>query len=362
MTAKKRIEAIDVAKGIAIIFVVASHTLLKEDMLNWIYSFCVRMPLFFIFAGMFFKPEKYKNFGAFMYDKLKTLICPYVLFAGIGTVIHLMGNIMSGITVKDAALFVLKNIAIIIWAPGSSYFHTVDTPLWFVPCLFMTMIIYYFLSKIKNPTVMALLTVLIVVFGWFTESKYCPIDFSLLPWNFSSACFVLGFFVLGKISFPFIKEKYFDVEQSVKFTFVKIVLFVLTFAIAFIFADINGSASIGSRRLNNGFWLYIIGICGTAAMLILGDFLKKSRFLKYCGSHTFVIMASHVLIDGVMLRVLSLASSKLGIPLLKINLSTVSGSIINFVLTFILTLVFTVIYSKTKDKILAKRNERLNAA
>ena len=76
MSARKRIEYVDVAKGIAILCVVAGHTFAAYDpgslQNKFIYSF--HMPLFFILSGFFYKPQEFKK--AF-WKKVKSLLVPY---------------------------------------------------------------------------------------------------------------------------------------------------------------------------------------------------------------------------------------------------------------------------------------------
>ncbi|MBF1069294.1 MAG: acyltransferase family protein, partial [Prevotellaceae bacterium] len=55
----KRIEALDIAKGIGIILVIIGH-MSSSYLRDWIYSF--HMPLFFIISGICFKTEKYPSF------------------------------------------------------------------------------------------------------------------------------------------------------------------------------------------------------------------------------------------------------------------------------------------------------------
>ena len=56
----KRIDFIDVAKGIAIFLVVYGHTYDGRNLHLFIYSF--HMPLFFFISGLLFKENKYANF------------------------------------------------------------------------------------------------------------------------------------------------------------------------------------------------------------------------------------------------------------------------------------------------------------
>ena len=55
---QKRIEWVDIAKGIGMILVVYGHTSIPKFLSNWIWSF--HMPMFFIIAGMLFTPPQKK--------------------------------------------------------------------------------------------------------------------------------------------------------------------------------------------------------------------------------------------------------------------------------------------------------------
>lgn len=70
----KRIEALDIAKGIGIILVMIGH-MTSSYLYNWIYSF--HMPLFFILSGICFKNTKYTSFLAFARQRIKTLAIPH---------------------------------------------------------------------------------------------------------------------------------------------------------------------------------------------------------------------------------------------------------------------------------------------
>lgn len=57
----KRIDWIDVAKGVGIFLMVMGHTSMPDAVNRWIYSF--HMPLFFLLSGLVFNPGKYPNGG-----------------------------------------------------------------------------------------------------------------------------------------------------------------------------------------------------------------------------------------------------------------------------------------------------------
>ena len=76
----KRIEWIDIARGIAILFVIIGHSLgnyFSSYFANLIYVF--HMPIFFVLSGYLYRRKNKKNF---LHSSFFNLIMPYV-----GTVI-----------------------------------------------------------------------------------------------------------------------------------------------------------------------------------------------------------------------------------------------------------------------------------
>ena len=72
----KRIEWIDVAKGLGILSVILTHCYIPETLLkHYLYSF--HMPLFFILSGYFHKVDIQMNI---IKKRFRTLIIPYVFF------------------------------------------------------------------------------------------------------------------------------------------------------------------------------------------------------------------------------------------------------------------------------------------
>ncbi len=66
---EKRIEWIDVLKGIGIILVILGHT----HVLFRTYIFSFHMPLFFFISGYLFTIDRYKNFAEFACKKVKSI-------------------------------------------------------------------------------------------------------------------------------------------------------------------------------------------------------------------------------------------------------------------------------------------------
>ncbi len=127
----KRLDYIDLAKGIGILLVVLGHSsLTKEYITAYIYSF--HMPLFFVIAGMLiYVTETYtRSLKTIILGRLRTLMVPYVIFSIIYTLIDL---IKHDTYTKTNAIYSLC-------LQGSG-------PLWFLPTLFISEILFIILIK-----------------------------------------------------------------------------------------------------------------------------------------------------------------------------------------------------------------------
>lgn len=136
---KKRLEFLDIAKGIGILLVVIAHIYAFNPVIRdrlsvvWIYSF--HMPLFFIITGMLLKykgtDESIKDF---LIKRVKSLIIPYIIFSivTVGTL-----KIVGEANIKQMLINTLLCIGVDV--------------LWFLPALMFSEIIFYILKKlIKN--------------------------------------------------------------------------------------------------------------------------------------------------------------------------------------------------------------------
>lgn len=120
---KNRLEWIDIAKGLAIIFVVVGHATGASILGKYIYSF--HMPLFFIISGMCFVRGKY-NYGEFLMKRFRQLIIPAFLLTILSIAITMFAGLPYDFSVLKDGL------------PGA---------LWFLPVLFMVENLYFPLAK-----------------------------------------------------------------------------------------------------------------------------------------------------------------------------------------------------------------------
>lgn len=174
--ASKRIEYFDTAKGICILLVVMTHVFDDTYGLDYPAKMqleTIRMPLYFILSGLFFKT--YTGFVDFAVHKVNKILIPFLCFQTLFVVLEkLMANVGDGI------------------------FSGWHAPLWFLLCLFEMNIIFCALRLlIKNDILlMALCCALGVAFSYAGYIfGYLASAFSCLPF------FVFGYFLRNRPTF-----------------------------------------------------------------------------------------------------------------------------------------------------------------
>ena len=345
-----RIDAIDIAKGIGIIFVVFCHVNFTPNILTMVYGF--HMPLFFIISGLLFSKDKYARFELFLKRRLITLICPYVLFYIFCVISTFLLQIISegfhiGLVKEHARYF----IQMIVASGGSS--AVINEPFWFVLSLFAVEILYYFIVKIKRKSIIAITCAVLSFVGWFLQSDLILIPNEYIPWNLDSSLFAIGFYAFGNLMGDKIKIGINYLNKRGCKNWLCIGIFSLCILIYIPITVLNGKISIGSKILNNGFLLYISGIVGTIAVIAISIMLSKNRFLRFCGRNSFYIMSVHCLIRNAPLIIIY---KILGLePYDRYDLV---DSLVPFVIVLSLSVVLVLMYSMLKIKCIHICNER----
>ncbi len=335
MQNKERLNTLDVAKGIGIIFVVFAHINYTPELLTPIYSF--HMPLFFILAGVVFHKEKFHSFGAFLKRRWKTMMLPYVIFSVLTIVyVFVSERLFDAATDLTRAEYIEAFVQIFL-AQGSK--PVLNTPLWFVPCLFAAEIMYFFLADLKlkyRIPICALMTGL----GWLLESGLLDFDNTVLPWSLDSALFALSFYATGNIVSPYLIRAIQNIKASPNRRTLCLCIFFGVILIWMPLMIANGKITLGSKILNNGFLLYLTGILGTTAVLAISILLDKYRFLTFLGQNTFCIMSVHYVLRKFMLPKYY---TWLGIPLYDREI--LAETIVPFLIVFTLTVLSVPVYN-----------------
>ena len=177
MEPSNRVDFIDLAKGVGISLMIVCHAGLHNAVTQWIYAF--HMPLFFFVSGLLVKDVK-GSFFDYSIKKMRQLIVPYILFS----------------TILCFGTNHYKDWFYLIYASRTSLSlaHSF-TPLWFLPCFFLSTIIYALLKRQFHDFAHTVVVLVVGVSGFFL-SRICKPEIGL-PWNFDMALVALLFILFS---------------------------------------------------------------------------------------------------------------------------------------------------------------------
>lgn len=184
----KRIVWVDIARGIAMIFVMMGHASgIPKSLMSWVYSF--HMPLFFFLSGYVFNVEKYHSFKSLLIDKSRTLLFPMV---ALSTVLSIWTAIIN--TNYGISGLIKHFIGIFIELRGSDF----DSGLWFITCLFVIELLWWFLCKISAFNSIIKKIIVLFVFSVIGFLYVVFID-HIVPWALEASLISIGFFGVGNL-------------------------------------------------------------------------------------------------------------------------------------------------------------------
>lgn len=280
---KTRIKWIDSAKGIGILLVVFGHNSLPPYIMSHIFSF--HMPFFFLISG-FLLTQKKTSFKELIIKKGKSLLIPYFSFALLTYLFWLI--IGSKIDPDDGAVDKLIPFFGIFYGNGIDPWLMFNAPLWFLPCLFIVEVIYFFLKKFStNDKTLFLYLVIMSVIGYL-DSILMPFR---LPWSIDVSLTAVVFFGIGNL----LKKHNLFLDVLIPYKSKVILIFFLCLILNILITFINGSVDMNNIKLNNYFYFYIGALSGIIPYLVLSYKVQNLKFLDFLGRNTLIIMCLHIL-------------------------------------------------------------------
>lgn len=286
MSNSKRINYIDIAKGLAIICVIIGHTFAKYDKLDrlvitFIYSFHV--PLFFILSGFFVKDQTY-DVKKTIIKKAKQLLLPYAV---INVLRYITKLIIVGFSIPG-----LKNFILSLLYANDSRAHTkfciIAAPpigmTWFLPALFFCQIIYICLNNFARKYNTSI-GIIVVIMGLVS---YGLNDIIWLPFSLQQAMTGLVFYHIG-----FLLKKHHIIENSPKDIPVSVLIIGAALWLVTIYTKPVGM----SKNAYPGMCSFVGAICGTYFITQFSKLLERipliGKGLLWCGKNSIYIYALH---------------------------------------------------------------------
>ena len=298
---KNRINWIDYAKGLAIIGVVFVHAHGMPDELKKI-IYVALIPIFFFLSGIFASKELSLSTADFLKRKSRQLIIPYLFFNCITYLFWLLLGRHFG----SDANSVIDPIQPLYGILSGNAIHLIHyVPLWFLTCMFSTVVIYFFLFRKAHRLSTQIVLLFGTLIGGYFTSKYLSVE---LPWGLNNLLPMMFFYGLGHL-YGAHKESFKQMPNQLKIGLSLIGLIGL-----FIAFNYNNTIAI-HKAFYGQYILFLIGAISGIILLVTGTKLisklhKNDVILSFIGQNTLIILCLH-LIAGSVLKAITLFILKL---------------------------------------------------
>lgn len=282
----ERLAFIDTARGLVIIFMLIGHANAPDPLVKAIFGF--HMPFFFILSGFLYNKTKWTQLGfkKYIVSKLKAYILPYFILAFFNLLINIPLEQFKGLSGQELVDSTLNHLKWIFYSWGAIDKMPNCTPLWFLPCMFLCCIGFYFLQKIKRTSVQLAVCILAVSFDYIL---YLFVHIQL-PWHINVALIGIAFMFVG------FKVKQTKVIKNITHGFTFLVFMIALGAFCII---TNPRVDLCNNTINNAFLTFIGSIAVSLAILyICCKYMNNFTFLAFLGRHTIIIMALNYAVNS----------------------------------------------------------------
>lgn len=295
---KKRLDYLDMVKGIGIFFVVLGH---MEDisggMRIWISSF--HMPLFFIVSGLLMavKKEDDNDFRQVVAKKWKGIMVPYLWFSLSYFVIDILNVTVIGNI--DTHTFIVDTIS-------SLTFYGMSV-LWFLPALFLASISFLFinsrLSSKITPIALIIISVVSYVIKLQLANVYDENSESLLITSIINVIYIVlrAAVALSFVGYAFyirrLYERFVLEKRKCQFIENKIIAIIIGVAMLIInisLAMVNNCVDLRNIILNNVPIYFVSAFMGCYGIILILKSLPPIKLITYFGKNSLIVMADHV--------------------------------------------------------------------
>ena len=331
--ASKRIEVIDVCKGLLMLCVILVHTQLVCDTLheelpfvcalpNIISPFyaCFFMPAFFLLSGYVSHFEK--PLVPFLFSNLKSLLIPWISFTCLSALVEyfIFGNKQLQITI------------------GQEKYNLFVECFWFVQALLLARLGYYLFKRFLSPSYIIIggACFLCLLVGVYLNNCFFGQNSShYLNWfHYRNAlCFIIFLWVGDML-------KGIDLKSSLISIFAILYLVCCGLVICHVAPPFVIYTDSVSMTLSQIPWWLFVALTGTAFLLVIARWFAKSRILGFLGRNSLVVYLTHFLVYLCTVKILSAFFMPGG------KISSVIFLLVSFVMTIVFCLLIASVMSR----------------
>ncbi len=289
---KKRLQFLDMVKGIAIILVIIGHIeYVPAPVRIWIS--CFHMPVFFVVSGILIavKNETEYDTKTIIGKKWRGIMIPYMWFSLSFFLIDI-GNVC--LNKIDIHTFIVNTISAVTFY-GKSV-------LWFLPAIFLAQLYFILIKKNLKKYIWLIAVVMLTAIAYFCklglDSLYASYSDSLL---ITSVINFMRTFVRAAIATPFVAFGYLVYVGLSKIDSGKIgIRIVCVFAGMAVLIGVyplamyNGCVDLHNIILANVAVYYISAFAASLAMIVMCIGLPVIRPITYFGRNSLIVMADHL--------------------------------------------------------------------
>ncbi|MCS6130344.1 acyltransferase [Clostridium botulinum] len=272
----KRVEYLDVAKGILIITVVLCHSSFK---LGYV-TYWFHMPAFFIISGLLYK-DKFN----FKKQAIKFFV-PYVAFTFLDILIGFLTS-PDEASIANFILYFNRHVLSGKFIPGA---------FWFIPCLFLTKAIFAFLKRYLKDVYIGIIAIALYIFAHVYSMEIIPANVAeitkdlWIPWNIDALLITIPYYALGYFS-----KNYIEIFTTKK-AFKKSLIFAIIFVVLNFALDIDYFLNIKFSEFKFILLDLVVPIGFTVLIFSLStNYIKGNtkKILALIGERTLIIMYLH---------------------------------------------------------------------
>lgn len=278
-TNEKRIDWIDVAKGIGMILVIMGHTI-QLGVVKPIYAF--HMPLFFFLSGLLLVPNKIGDFSSFTIKKAVQILRPWLTLLLISTGVCLL-------IPEWREQFTWDSILVDLYSVNTNTFQ--NSSIWYLPCFFFALVFYFIMNKVfkhNTASVCVFIAFALSLFFLKPAMEALSIPTGRLPFKMDSALLATVFIATAswyrQQIFEYVKSK-----ANIKWLFLAGLITAIT-------TEGNGWANMNSLDFGRVSLLYypiafvgIFFVCVTAEYICKQEYNLIKQILIFYGKNSLLV-------------------------------------------------------------------------
>ena len=233
------------------------------------------MPLFFLAAGWAYKE---KTILIDIKRRIQTIVIPYFSF---GFLVLIYWQLIER-RFRDSNMSFCDSLLGLFLGNYDNLDFNIH--LWFLPCFFVTVIIFNILINIGGKKTAYIVSALMSL-------TYIVIPMHGLPWSIDRVFKYIGFYAVG----TFVAKKKIGESSNRRFgaCLVSIVLLALNFFLSY-------------YHLTTGIMWFVTAFIGVFAMILISQLINENRVLQYFGRISLVILCIHGPVYRIVVKIVSI--------------------------------------------------------